>query len=90
MKEEPLTSLELRIVEQFGKIVKKFKILHHGWDMDGYGYIVTDGNTNKIVTTDHGKPIIVDSSYLNAKIREYGDIILETGEAIKISHNGKN
>jgi hypothetical protein len=90
MYKEPLTTLELRIIEQFGKIVKKFRILHHGWDMDGYGYIVADGKINKIVTTDHGKPFVVDSSYLNTKIREYGDVILEIDEAIKISKNEKN
>jgi hypothetical protein len=90
MKEQPLTSLEIRIIEQFGKIVKKFKILHHGWEMDGYGYIVTDGKINKTIVTDHGNPIVVDTNYLNAKIKEYGDVITEINEAIKISHNGKN
>ena len=83
IKPQPLTSLELRIIEKFGKIINKFKILHHGWEMDSYGYVVTNGTTNTIVVTDHGNPIVVDSDYLNSKIREYGDVILKTNEAIK-------
>lgn len=90
IKKQPLTSLELRITEQFGKIINKFKVLYHGWEIDGYGYIVTDGNTNKIVVTNHNQPMIVDTNYLNAKIREYGHAILETNEAIKIFKNGTN
>jgi hypothetical protein len=89
IKEQPLTSLELKITKQFGTIVKKFKILYCGWEMDSCGYIVNDGSVNKIIVTNHCQPMVVDSSYLNAKIREYGDAILETNEAIKISQNGK-
>lgn len=84
-----LTALELKITEKFGKIVYKFPILHHNWECDGYGYIVNDGKNNKVVTTNHTNPVIVDSNFLNSKIREYGDMILETNEAIKILNNGK-
>jgi len=31
-----VTALDKQIEEQFGKIIKKFPILHHGWDGDDY------------------------------------------------------
>lgn len=80
---------EQKITKQFGTIVKKFKILYCGWEMDSCGYIVNDDIINKIIVTNHGQPMVVDSSYLNAKIREYEDAIEDTKEAIKISQNGR-
>lgn len=80
---------EQKITKQFGTIVKKFKILYCGWEMDSCGYIVNDGAANKIIVTNHGQPMVVDSSYLDAKIKEYEDAIEDTKEAIKISGNGR-
>jgi hypothetical protein len=58
--------------------------------MDNYGYVVNDGEKNKIVTTNHGRLMEIDSKYLFHKISEYEDLIKETKEAIKFSQNGKN
>jgi hypothetical protein len=90
MKSHASSSIELKIAEQFGRIIKKFKILHHGWEADGYGYIVNDGNINKIITTNHSKPIAIDVSCLKSKIKEYNEVILETNEAIKFIENAKH
>ena len=32
-----MTTIDQQITEQFGKIIKKFPILHHGWELDGSG-----------------------------------------------------
>ena len=83
------TSLDLRVEQKYGKILKKIKILYCDWGMDSCGYVVKDNAVNKIIVTNHGQPMVVDSSYLNAKIKEYEDAIEDTKEAIKISQNGK-
>ena len=84
MTVQPLTSIEKRITEKFGNILKRFKILYHGWEMDGYGYVVNSGDKNKLIVTTHNTPTEVDTSILKEKIREYGDAILETGDIIKM------
>ncbi len=90
MNNENLTNLDLKVIEKYGKIISKFKILYYGWDMDNNGYIVNDGNRNKIVTTNHGRLMEASVDYLNHKIREYEDVINETKKAIKFFENGKN
>lgn len=79
---QPLTNLELRIAERFGSIVKKFKILHHGWEMDAYGYVVNTDNGKQIVVTDHGNPILSNRNYLISKIKEYEKVISETSQIV--------
>jgi hypothetical protein len=93
-----MTTIDQQITEQFGKIIKKFPILHHGWEGDGYGYVV--GNIEhkysekkkylgpfcnyKLILTNHSKPYIADSSELRKKITEYQNMIGETNEALKL------
>jgi len=81
-KEFLKNSLELKLEEKFGKIVSKFRILNHEWEMDGYGYIVNSGIDCQPVVTDHGKPVIVDKNYLETKISEYKEAIQETQRAL--------
>lgn len=78
-----MTTLEKQITEQFGKIIKKFPILHHGWDGDGYGYVIED-KEYKLVLTNHSKPYLADASELMAKINQYQQAIGETNEAINL------
>jgi hypothetical protein len=77
-----LSPLELKIQSEFGIIVKKFKILHHGWDMDGYGYIVKGERGNLLVLTNHSKPYIETKLSLHDKIKEYENIIQDTKIAL--------
>jgi hypothetical protein len=80
---EYLCPLERKIEKEFGKIISKFKILHHEWEMDGYGYIVKDLEYNKnIIVTNHGKPMIVNKDYLNEIISSYKETIQETERAL--------
>jgi hypothetical protein len=82
--------MELKIIEQYGQILNKFRIMHHEWEMDGYGYIVTkDGVTTKLIITDHGKPIESVVDYLRSKIDEYENTIKETRDIIDILTNSK-
>jgi hypothetical protein len=75
-------TMEKKIENDFGKIISKFKILNHEWEMDGYGYIVNDGTQNKVVITNHNKPIVANVEYIHAKIREYKETIQETERAL--------
>jgi hypothetical protein len=91
-----MTTIDQQITEQFGKIIKKFPILHHGWEGDGYGYVVanvesveTDVFTGplirpKLILTNHSKPYESDASELRKKIVEYQNIIGETNEALEL------
>jgi hypothetical protein len=75
--------VEQKIEKDFGKIIYKFKILSHEWEMDGYGYIVRDIEYNKnIIVTNHGKPIVVNKDYLNDVISTYKETIQETERAL--------
>jgi hypothetical protein len=94
-----LTSIEIRIEEQFGKIIKKFPILHHGWDGDGYGYIVAsieNAETKtfsgplvrpKLVLTNHSNPYETSVSELKQKVIEYQQAIGETNNVIELLEN---
>lgn len=77
-----MNSIEKKIEKDFGKIVSKFKILTHEWEMDGYGYIVNDGIQNKIVITNHNKPMVTNADYLHSKIKEYKETVQETERAL--------
>ena len=80
---EKLDKTEKTIEKDFGKIISKFKILTHEWEMDGYGYIVRDLEYNKnAIVTNHGKPMVVNKSYLNDIIAGYKEIIQETQRAL--------
>jgi hypothetical protein len=79
---ERLNSTEQKIEKEFGKIVSKFKILTHEWEMDGYGYVINDKNDKRIIVTNHGNPMIVDSNYLNDIISGYKERIQETQRAL--------
>lgn len=91
-----MTTIDQQIEEQFGKIIKKFKILHHGWDGDGYGYVVANVENveteafsgplvrSKLVLTNHSKPYEASVSELRQKIIEYHQAIGETTSAIEL------
>jgi hypothetical protein len=78
------SELEKKIEKEFGKIVSKFRILHHQWEMDGYGYIINSGAGHKLVITDHGKPLIVGEDYLINKLKGYNDIVQNTEKALSL------
>jgi len=90
MNNENLTTLDLKVIEKYGKIISKFKILYYDWEMDNDGYIVTDGNKNMIITTNHGRLMETSVDYLKQKIKEYEYAINETKKSIEIFQNGKN
>lgn len=77
-------SIEKKIEKDFGKIISKFKILNHEWEMDGYGYVIYNGYFRDLVITDHGKVKIVDKDYLHSKVSEYKETIQETQRALSL------
>jgi hypothetical protein len=80
---EKLNKIEKTIEKDFGKIISKFKMLTHEWEMDGYGYIVSDLEYNKnAIVTNHGKPMVVNKSYLNDIISGYRERIQDTQRAL--------
>jgi len=79
---KPTSGIESKIEKNLGKIVAKFKILHHEWEMDGYGYIIDNQGEKQLVISDHGAIRIVDKEHLNELIKNYKEIIQETERAL--------
>lgn len=82
------TTLDLKVEQKYGNILKKFRILHCNWEMDSIGYVVNNGSKHILVTTNHGRLTELSSNYLKHKIKEYSDAIEETKEAIHTIENG--
>ena len=84
INEVPKTKLEKKIENTFGKIVYKFPVCHHQWEMDGYGFIVDDGKCyKKVIMTNHGEPHISSFRELRKKIEEYMGVINKTEKAME-------
>jgi hypothetical protein len=92
-----MTTQDQKIIEQYGGFVQKFKILHHGWDMDGYGYVIPvikeyhnekgqykTEQRYKLVLTNHSKPYEASVSELRQKVIEYQQAIGETNSVIEL------
>ena len=79
---KPTNGIESKIEKNLGKIVAKFKILHHEWEMDGYGYIIDNQGEKQLVISDHGAIRIADKEHLNELIKNYKEIIQETERAL--------
>ena len=47
------------------KVIHEFKVLHHQWECDGYGWVTLDG---KIWLTNHGGLHEADISMLSERI----------------------
>ena len=77
------TTLEEKIEEQFGEIVFKFPILHHGWEGDGFGFITEKNKKRKIVLTNHNNPYQSSSGELKIKLNEYEQAISAVEKALK-------
>lgn len=97
-----MTTQDLKVAEEFGGFVQKFRIFHHGWDMDSYGYVIPEvreyynekgeyrtQQKYKLVLTNHSKPYLANVSELRAKINEYQSVIGETNSVIELleKHN---
>ena len=78
------SAVEKKIENEFGKIISKFRILHHEWEMDGYGYIINSGIGHQLVITDHGKPLIVRKDYLINKLKGYNDTVRNTEKVLSL------
>lgn len=72
---------EKKMEKDLGKIVFKFKVLHHEWEMDGYGYIIDTKEGKQLVTTNHGRPMFSNKDYLKNMIKLYKEVIQETEKA---------
>ena len=84
INEVPKTKLEKKIENTFGKILYKFPVYHHQWEMDGYGFIVDDGKCyKKVIMTNHGEPYISSFRELRKKIEEYMGVINKTEKAME-------
>jgi hypothetical protein len=82
-------ALDDKIKKQFGEIVCKFPVLHHNWEYDGYGYIVTDNKSRSVVLTNHGVPYVSNVQELNDKIAFYKTVTQQTERSIFLLANEK-
>lgn len=59
-------------------IVQTIEVFWCGWECDNYAWLVKVGHENKLVTTNHGYKEFTEKSFLENKIKEYEDAILQT------------
>lgn len=65
------------------ELVYKFTILHKGWEMDNFGYIVkTQYNKNLLILTSHENFYIGKKEQLEEKLLEYEKVVKETHQAL--------
>jgi hypothetical protein len=76
------TYLEKKIEEKYGKVISKFPIHRHEWEIDGYGYIVENKNVRNIILTDHGNPYTSNIKELESLVASYKDVIQKTERAM--------
>jgi hypothetical protein len=76
------TYLEKKIEEKYGKVISKFPVHRHEWEMDGYGYIVENKNGRNIILTDHGNPYTSNINELESLVASYKDVIQKTERAM--------
>lgn len=77
-----LTPSETKMEKELGKIRSKFRILHHEWEMDGYGYILDTKEGKQVTITNHGRPMFANKDYLENLIKLYKEVIQETERAL--------
>jgi hypothetical protein len=75
-------SIDQKVEQNFGNIICKFPILHHEWELDGYGYIVEKDGKRSVILSDHNKCYTASIEDLNIKISDYRSAIQETERAI--------
>ena len=73
---------ELKIENEYGKIISRFPVLHHNWECDGLGYIVEKEGKRSVILSDHGKSYISSVEELHLKISDYKGVIQETERAL--------
>jgi hypothetical protein len=85
-KDNKKTNLEKKIESKYGVIISKFPILHHEWEMDGYGYIVESSyyleSSRDLILTDHGVPYKANKEDLSERLSKYKDVIQKTERAM--------
>ena len=75
--------MEIKVAGKNLEVLKEFPVLYRGWDCDGTGYIVRDGNRERVVLTSHGSPYFAKIKELEEKISEYKNALQETEVALK-------
>jgi len=70
------------------QILCEFVVLHHEWELDGYGYIVClEDDSIELILTNHGIPYIAKASHLKEQIKTYENAIKMTERAIDLYTN---
>lgn len=59
-------------------IVHSFKIMHHEWEGDGWGWIISDGKEHKVLMSTHGSIYVATENELALHIQELADVLSET------------
>jgi hypothetical protein len=62
------------------KAEKVIEVLWAGWECDSEAWLIKDGDTYKVATTDHGSHYFADKDFLMEKIAEYEKALRETKE----------
>lgn len=78
-----LNNNDSKLEDLFGKILYKFPVFHHNWEMDGYGFITeTSDGKRHVILTNHSIPYKATNEELQNKIAEYTKLIADTKKAV--------
>jgi hypothetical protein len=73
-------SLTIKVDGVSYKAEKVIDVLWAGWECDSEAWLIKDGDTYKVATTDHGSHYFADKDFLLEKIAEYEKALRETKE----------
>lgn len=77
-KEEHQRLLEVQVGERTFTAESVIEVLWHGWECDGYAWLVRDEGVARLVTTDHGTAKFSDREMLQERLKAYQDAIAQT------------
>lgn len=66
------------------KAIKVISVFWSGWECDQYAWLVKEGDETRLVTSNHGSKNFTDKSFLENKIAEYKQAIVETEDMLSL------
>lgn len=76
-------SLNIEVDGVAFKALKRIDVLWQGWESDEYAWLVEDNGVKRIVMTNHGQHMFVDTAVLQNKIEMYQQAIEDSKQLIQ-------
>lgn len=77
----------LLTIEVEGRSFKALKVISvywSGWECDQYAWVVQDGDTTRLVASNHGSLSFIEKSFLEKKIEEYKTAISDSQDMLNM------